>query len=128
MAISSATITRSSVVSGLSNNNYCSVCGKATSVTSNIYASYGGRVGNDSYVCETCGKTLTSQKNSVGQSTNSFYTASSVTSSGYCSQCNTASNQTTWAGKITTSTSSSSLTSSTVKSSGTTYSGPSWTK
>ncbi|MDR2754618.1 MAG: hypothetical protein LBC20_02835 [Planctomycetaceae bacterium] len=125
MAISSATITRNSVVSGLSNTNYCSVCGRATSVTSNIYASYGGRVGSDSYVCETCGKTLTSQKNSIGQST---YTASGVTSSGYCPQCNASSNQTTaWAGKVAT-TSSTSFTSASAKSSGITYSGPNWTR
>ncbi|MDR0336547.1 MAG: hypothetical protein LBI18_05595 [Planctomycetaceae bacterium] len=123
MAISSATITRSSVVSGLNNRNYCSVCGKATSVTSNVYASYSGRVGSDSYVCETCGKTLTSQKNPTGKSTNSFYTASGVTSSGYCPQCNTASNQTNWAGKIAATT-----TSASAKSNGTTYGGPSWTK
>ncbi|MDR3198186.1 MAG: hypothetical protein LBU34_09995 [Planctomycetaceae bacterium] len=125
MAISSATITRSSVVSGLSNSNYCSVCGKASSVTSNIYASYGGRVGNDSYVCETCGKTLTSQKNS-GQSANSFYTASGATSSGYCPQCNSSSSQTNWAGKV--AATSSALTSSTAKSNGTTYGAASWAK
>ncbi|MDR1269775.1 MAG: hypothetical protein LBK82_09635 [Planctomycetaceae bacterium] len=125
MAISSATITRSSVVSGLNNSNYCSVCGKATSVTSNVYASYGGRVGNDSYVCETCGKTLTSQKNSTGKSNNSFYTASGVTSSGYCPQCNSASNQTSWAGNVAATTSSAS---SSAKSSGTVYGGPSWTR
>ncbi|MDR2115038.1 MAG: hypothetical protein LBP87_01505 [Planctomycetaceae bacterium] len=126
MAISSATITRNSVISGLSNSNYCSTCGKATSVTSNIYASYGGRVGSDSYVCATCGKTLNSNKNS-GQSANSFYTATGV-SSGYCPQCNTSSSQTNWAGKIATTSSFTSSTSSAVKSNGTTYGGPSWTK
>jgi RNA polymerase subunit RPABC4/transcription elongation factor Spt4 len=124
MAISSATISRSSVISGLNNSNYCSVCGRATSVTSNVYASYGGRVGSDSYVCETCGKTLTSQKNSSGQSQNSFYTASGVTKSGYCPQCNTSSNKTSWAGTV----ASTSSSASTSQSSGTVYGGPSWTR
>ncbi|MDR2704543.1 MAG: hypothetical protein LBC02_02075, partial [Planctomycetaceae bacterium] len=100
MAISSATITRSSVISGLNSSNYCSVCGRASSVTANVYASYGGRVSSDSYVCETCGKTLTSQKSSTGKSQNSFYTASGVTQSGYCPQCNTSSNKTSWAGAV----------------------------
>ncbi|MDR1964551.1 MAG: hypothetical protein LBQ50_12290 [Planctomycetaceae bacterium] len=126
MAISSATITRSSVLSGLNNSTYCSVCGKATSVTAGVYASYGGRIGSDSYVCETCGKTLTSQKNSASQSNGSFYTASGVTSSGYCPRCNTTSGTTSWAGTVASTGSTSS--SATAKSSGTTYGGPSWTK
>ncbi|MDR0705168.1 MAG: hypothetical protein LBF88_09280 [Planctomycetaceae bacterium] len=124
MAISSATISRSSVISGLNNSNYCSVCGRATSVTSNVYASYGGRVGSDSYVCETCGKTLTSQKNSSGQSQKSFYTASGVTKSSYCPQCNTSSNKTSWAGPVASTSSSASAS----QSSGTVYGGPSWTR
>lgn len=124
MAISSATIARSSVISGLNNSNYCSVCGKATSVTSKVYASYGGRVGSDSYVCETCGKTLTSPKKTAGQSQNSFYTASGVTKSGYCPQCNTSSSATNWAGAV----ASTSSSTSTSRSSGTIYGGPSWTR
>jgi transposase-like protein len=128
MAISSATISRSSVVSGLNSASYCSVCGKAASVTAGVYASYGGRVGTDSYVCETCGKTLTSQTNSSGQSSSSSYTASGVSASGYCPKCNSSSSTTSWAGSVASASTSASSSASAVKSNGTTYGGPAWTK
>jgi DNA-directed RNA polymerase subunit RPC12/RpoP len=126
MSISPTTISRSSVLSGLnSNTSYCTTCGRASAATSGIFGSYGGRVGSDSYVCETCGKTLTSQQNSTGKSTSSFYSAPGVTSSGYCSSCNSSVSSSTWAGSVAKTPSSSASAS---KTTGTVYAGPGWTK
>lgn len=104
MAISSAaTITRSSVLSGLNaNSSYCATCGKASATTSKAFSNgYTGR--GDSYVCATCNNgssTKTGNTNTYNRST---------TTSSYCPSCNKTHSPTAhWSGGNTNSSSQSS--------------------
>lgn len=85
MAITPASITRSSVVSGLnSGSTTCATCGKATSVTNKAYS--GGYSGRDSYVCATCGKNGSTSSGTA--SSGSTYGRTATTTSSYCPNCN----------------------------------------
>lgn len=87
MAISSASITRSSVLSGLnSNSTTCATCGKSASATNNTYTK--GYSGRDSYVCATCNKSGSTSTGTTRNTTSSTYGRSTNNSSSYCPTCN----------------------------------------
>ena len=115
MAISSATITRSSVLSGMNtSSSYCATCGKASAATTKAYSgSYSGR--GDSYVCATCNKGSSSSLTNNTSSTYSRSTTSGNSSSSYCPNCNkTHSTTAHWTGGNTSSSSTTSSAAGTV--------------
>ncbi len=113
MAISPATITRSSVLAGLNNNQrggsaYCATCGRAAQATQSAFSgAYSGRESaraGDSYVCATCNGGGSPFGNTVRSAdTTSTYGRSSSATSSYCPSCNASQSASTaphWSGRM----------------------------
>ncbi len=130
MAISPTTITRSSVLAGLNNNQrggtaYCATCGRAASVTQSAYGNnFAGRTASngssDSYYCVTCNRGLTNNYNTANARTanqTSTYGRTNASTSSYCPSCNqTPAPASHWSGNAASNSGNSS------------FSGPSWVR
>ncbi len=117
MAISPATITRSSVLASMNNTQrggtaYCATCGRAVGITQGAFSgNYSGRTSGDSYYCATCNQSFTGSVNQARSNnanpTNTYGRSSNSTSS-YCPSCNQTASTAHWSGNVATSGSQSS--------------------